>query len=44
MFKKVNKPITVIKKTKKAVFFILKKTHNVQIGSAKTDNAVMPLS
>ena len=32
------------KKTKKAVFFKLKKIHNAEIGNANTDIAVIPLS
>ena len=44
ILKKVDRPITVIKKIKKAVFFILKKIHKAQIGTANTDKAVIPLS
>ena len=36
--------MTVIKKTKNVVFFILKKIHNAEIGIANTDIAVIPLS
>ena len=42
--KKVHNTMTAIKKTKNAVFFILKKIHNAEMGTANTDMAVMPLS